>query len=79
MLAGVGLRAFVVEHSETWRNVCGNILLCEGASSSRLTLRKAGQVELCGETPNGLSASATLANGDRECQYDYYESRIGVP
>jgi hypothetical protein len=26
-------------------------------------------VELLGETPNGLSASPTLANGDRECQY----------
>src|SRR4030095_11353146 len=41
------------------------ISLYERASRSRLTLREEGQVELSwGETPNGLSASASLANGD---------------
>jgi hypothetical protein len=39
--------------------------LCERAVRSRVTLRKEGQVELLGETPNGLSASATLANAER--------------
>ncbi len=33
--------------------------LCEQALRSRLTLRKEGQVELLGEAPNGLSASAS--------------------
>jgi hypothetical protein len=43
--------------------------LCERAVRSRVTLRKEGQVELYGETPNGLSASATLPNGDKRCQH----------
>ena len=43
--------------------------LCERTFRSRLTLREEGQVELLGETPNGLSATTTLANGNRECQY----------
>ena len=30
-------------------------------------------MELLGETPNGLSANATLAKGDKECQY-YFAS-----
>ena len=47
--------------------------LCEQALRSRLTLRKEGQVELQGETPNGLSASATLPKGDRGCQYYFCE------
>jgi hypothetical protein len=34
--------------------------LCERAFRSRVTLRKEGQVELLGETPVLLSASATL-------------------
>jgi len=38
------------------------------------SLREEGQVELVGKTPNGLSASATLADGDRECQC-YFASR----
>ena len=38
------------------------------------SLREEGQVELFGKTPNGLSASATLADGDRECQC-YFASR----
>ena len=33
-------------------------------------------MELLGETPNGLSASATLANGDSECQFYFANRRI---
>src|SRR5207249_2799681 len=36
---------------------------------SRVALRKAGQVELFLETPNGLSADVTLTGAGRECQY----------
>jgi hypothetical protein len=42
-------------------------------------MREEGQVELLPvETPNGLSASATLANGDRQCQYYFYKSPLAV-
>ena len=44
-----------------------------------LTLREESQVELCVETPNGLSASTTLANSDRECQYYFCESQNPIP
>jgi hypothetical protein len=50
--------------------------LCERAFCSRLTLRKAGQVELFGETPNRLSARATVPNADRERQYYSANRRI---
>src|SRR5262245_53540081 len=54
--------------------------LCERAFRSRLTLREDGSGGALGETPNGLSASATLANGQRECQYNSScESPIAVP
>ena len=33
------------------------------------TLREEGQVELLGETPNGLSARVILAGAERQCQY----------
>jgi hypothetical protein len=35
--------------------------------------------ELLGETPNGLSASATLPAADRQCQYDFCESLLPIP
>jgi hypothetical protein len=42
-------------------------------------MRKEGQVELLPvETPNGLSANATLANGDRQCQYYFNKSPLPV-
>jgi hypothetical protein len=53
--------------------------LCERALRSRLTLLEESQVELWVEAPNELSASATLANGDRECQRYFCESRVPVP
>jgi len=56
---------------------CSNVL-CERPVHSRLTLREEGQVELFGETPNGLSASVILANGDGECQYYFCQSPIRV-
>jgi len=34
-----------------------------------LSLREEGQVELLGETPNGLSASSNLPAAKRQCQY----------
>ena len=37
--------------------------------SLAVTLWKEDQVEFRGERPNRLNAGATLANGDRECQY----------
>jgi hypothetical protein len=42
--------------------------LCERAFRSRLTLREEDQVELLGETPNGLSAVVTLPKAARQCQ-----------
>src|SRR6266513_3389738 len=53
--------------------------LCERAFRSRLTLREEGQVELLGETPNGLSTTATLAKGDGECQYYFLQWRVPRP
>ena len=32
-----------------------------------------------GQTPNRLSAGATLANGDRGCQYDFCELLLPIP
>jgi hypothetical protein len=43
-------------------------LLCERAFRSRLTLREEGQVELFGETPNGLSASTSMPKIATLCQ-----------
>src|SRR6266404_7921320 len=46
------------------------IYWCEqGPSRSRVTLREEGQVELLGETPNGLRASPSLPAANRQCQY----------
>jgi hypothetical protein len=51
--------------------------LCERTIRSRAALRKEGHVKLRAETPNGLSASATLAKGDRECVWtDGTTSRV---
>ncbi len=42
--------------------------LCERAFRSRLTLREEGQVELLGETPKQLSATASLPKIPTLCQ-----------
>jgi hypothetical protein len=43
--------------------------LCERALSFTVSLREEGQVELLMETPNGLSACASLADSHRKCQH----------
>ena len=55
------------------------IFVVRTSLSLAVTLRQEGQVELRGETPNGLSASATLANGDRQCQYYFCEWLLPTP
>jgi len=50
--------------------------LCERSLRSRVNRAERGQVELLGETPNGLSAGVTFAKGDRECQYDFCEPAL---
>jgi len=51
----------------------GDTLVVRASLSFTVTLRKEGQVELRGKTPNGLSASATLAAADKQCQYYFCE------
>jgi hypothetical protein len=52
----------------------GATLVVRASLSFTVTLRKEGQVELRGKTPNGLSASATLAAAsDKQCQYYFCE------
>ena len=57
----------------------GATLVVRASLSFTVTLRKEGQVELRGETPNGLSASGTLAAADKQCQYYFCELPLPIP
>ena len=53
------------------------LLFVRTSLSVAVTLRKEGQVSSRGKTPNGLNASATLAKGDKECQY-YFSGELSI-
>src|SRR5215472_8524002 len=57
----------VFQTTDFWSNLV-NGWLCERAFRSRLPVREEGQVELFGETPNGLDATAIMPAADRQCQ-----------